>query len=148
MKIILLEDVKTLGKKGQVVDVSDGYARNMILPKKLGMEATGKNLNDLKLQSQHNQKIEEENLEKAKELAKDLGNKFVEVKIKSGKDGKTFGSVSTKEISVAAKEQLGLELDKKKMVLNDGIKALGTYEVTVKIHPKVNGILRVKVTEQ
>ena len=148
MKIILLEDVKTLGKKGQIVDVSYAYARNMIIPKKLGVEATGKNLNDLKLQNKHNQKIEEENLEHAKELAKDLEDKFVEVKIKSGKDGKTFGSVSTKEISLAVKEQLGLELDKKKMALTDGIKALGTYEVTVKLHPKVNGVLRVKVTEQ
>lgn len=148
MKIILLQDVKSLGKKGDIVNVSDGYARNMILPKKLGVEANGKNLNDLKLQNQHAEKVAEENLEKAKELAKDLEDKTVEVKIKSGKDGKTFGSVSTKEIATAVKEQLGLELDKKKMVLNDGIKALGTYEVNIKIHPKVMGTLRVKVTEQ
>ena len=148
MKIILLQDVKSLGKKGEIVNVSDGYARNMILPQKLGVEATGKNLNDLKLQNQHAEKVAEENLEKAKELAKALENQTVEVKIKSGKDGKTFGSVSTKEIAVAVKEQLGLELDKKKMVLNDGIKTLGTYEVNVKLHPKVMGTLRVKVTEQ
>ena len=148
MKIILLQDVKSLGKKGEIVNVSDGYARNMILPKKLGVEANGKNLNDLKLQNQHAEKVAEENLAKAKELAKDLEDKIVEVKIKSGKVGKTFGSVSTKEIAAAVKEQLGLELDKKKMVLNDGIKALGTYEVTVKLHPKVTGTLRVKVTEQ
>ena len=141
MKIILLQDVKSLGKKGEIVNVSDGYARNMILPKKLGVEATGKNLNDLKLQNQHAEKV-------AKELAKDLEDKIVEVKIKSGKDGKTFGSVSTKEIAAAVKEQLGLELDKKKMVVNDGIKALGTYEVPIKLHPKVMGTLRVKVTEQ
>ena len=148
MKIILLQDVKSVGKKGEIVNVSDGYARNMILPQKLGVEATGKNLNDLKLQNQHAEKVAEENLEKAKELAKALENQTVEVKIKSGKDGKTFGSVSTKEIAVAVKEQLGLELDKKKMVLNDGIKTLGTYEVNVKLHPKVMGTLRVKVTEQ
>ena len=148
MKIILLQDVKSLGKKGEIVNVSDGYARNMILPKKLGVEANGKNLNDLKLQNQHAEKVAEENLAKAKELAKDLEDKIVEVKIQSGKDGKTFGSVSTKEIAAAVKEQLGLELDKKKMVLNDGIKALGTYEVNVKLHPKVTGTLRVKVTEQ
>ena len=108
MKIILLQDVKSLGKKGEIVNVSDGYARNMILPQKLGVEATGKNLNDLKLQNQHAEKVAEENLEKAKELAKALENQTVEVKIKSGKDGKTFGSVSTKEIAVAEKEQLGL----------------------------------------
>ena len=148
MKIILLQDVKSLGKKGEIVNVSDGYARNMILPQKLGVEATGKNLNDLKLQNQHAEKVAEENLEQAKELAKALENQTVEVKIKSGKDGKTFGSVSTKEIAVAVKEQLGLELDKKKMALNDGIKTLGTYEVNVKLHPKVMGTLRVKVTEQ
>ena len=148
MKIILLQDVKSLGKKGEIVNVSDGYARNMILPQKLGVEATGKNLNDLKLQNQHAEKVAEENLEKAKELAKALENQTVEVKIKTGKDGKTFGSVSTKEIAVAVKEQLGLELDKKKMALNDGIKTLGTYEVNVKLHPKVMGTLRVKVTEQ
>ena len=144
MKIILLQDVKCLGKKGEIVNVSDGYERNMILPKKLGVEATGKNLNDLKLQNQHAEKVAEENLEAAKELE----DKIVEVKIKSGKDGKTFGSVSTKEIAAAVKEQLGLELDKKKMVVNDGIKALGTYEVPIKLHPKVMGTLRVKVTEQ
>ena len=148
MKIILLQDVKSLGKKGEIVNVSDGYARNMILPKKLGVEATGKNLNDLKLQNQHAEKVAEENLEAAKELAKDLEDKIVEVKIKSGKDGKTFGSVSTKEIAAAVKEQLGLELDKKKMVVNDGIKALGTYEVPIKLHPKVTATLKVKVTEQ
>lgn len=148
MKIILLEDVKTLGKKGEVVEVSAGYARNMILPKKLGVEATGENLNNLKLQTKHSQKLEEENLQKAKDLAKDLEDKFVEVSIKSGKDGKTFGSVSTKEISAAVKEQLGLVLDKKKMVLEDGIKSLGTYEVKVKLHPKVMATLKVKVTEK
>lgn len=148
MKIILLEDVKTLGKKGQVVEVSSGYARNMILPKKLGVEATSDNLNNLKLQNQHSQKLEEENLQQAQDLAKDLEDKIVEVSIKSGKDGKTFGSVSTKEISAAVKEQLGLTLDKKKMMLEDGIKALGTYEVKVKLHPKVTGVLKVKVTEK
>ena len=148
MKIILLEDVKTLGKKGQVVEVSSGYARNMILPKKLGVEATSGNLNNLKLQNQHSQKLEEENLQQAKDLAKDLEDKSVEVSIKSGKDGKTFGSVSTKEISAAVKEQLGLTLDKKKMLLEDGIKSLGTYEVKVKLHPKVTGVLNVKVTEK
>lgn len=103
MKIILLQDVKTLGKKGDVVEVSAGYARNMILPKKLGVEATPKNLNDLKLQNQHADKVAQENLEKAQELAKDLEGKVVEVKIKTGEGGKIFGSVSTKEIAAAAK---------------------------------------------
>lgn len=148
MKVILLEDVKSLGKKGEIVTVSDGYARNMILPKKLGVEATGKNLNDLKLQNQHAEKVAQENLEAAKALAESLKDKKVEVKMKSGESGRTFGSISTKEIAEAAKKQLDMELDKKKMVLKDPIKALGTYEVQIKLHPKVTGSLTVHVSEE
>ncbi len=147
MKVILLEDVKSLGKKGEIVNVSDGYARNMILPKKLGLEATGKNLNDLKLQNQHAEKVAQENLEAAKKFAEDLKDKTVEVKMKSGEGGRTFGSISTKEISEAAKKQLNLELDKKKMLLKDPIKALGTYEVQIKLHPQVTGTFTVHVSE-
>ena len=148
MKVILLEDVKALGKKGDIVNVSDGYARNAILPKKLGVEATSKNLNDLKLQNQHADKVAAENLEHAKELAEFVAEKKVVVKIKAGEGGKIFGSVSTKEIAQAAKEQTGLELDKKKMVLSDPIKALGTYEIPVKLHPKVTAKLSVQVVEE
>lgn len=148
MKVILLEDVKALGKKGDIVNVSDGYARNAILPKKLGVEATSKNLNDLKLQNQHADKVAAENLEHAKELAGIVAEKKVVVKIKAGEGGKIFGSVSTKEIAQAAKEQAGLELDKKKMVLSDPIKALGTYEIPVKLHPKVTAKLSVQVVEE
>lgn len=148
MKIILLEDVKTLGKKGDIVEVSDGYARNAILPKKLGVEATGKNLNDLKLQNQHAEKVAAENLENAKELAKVVEQKKVVMKVKTGEGGRIFGSVSTKEIAQAAKEQTGLELDKKKMQLTDAIKALGTYEVPLKLHPKVTANLTVQVVEE
>lgn len=148
MKVILLEDVKALGKKGDIVNVSDGYARNAILPKKLGVEATSKNLNDLKLQNQHADKVAAENLEHAKELAEVVAEKKVVVKIKAGEGGKIFGSVSTKEIAQAAKEQAGLELDKKKMVLSDPIKALGTYEIPVKLHPKVTAKLSVQVVEE
>jgi large subunit ribosomal protein L9 len=147
MKVILLQDVKSLGKKGDVVTVSDGYARNQLLPKKLGLEATSKNLNDLKLQNQHADKVAQEQLEAAKALAETLSDKQVELKIKAGEGGRTFGSVSTKEISGAVKDQLGLDIDKKKMSLSDPIKALGTYEVSIKLHPKVTGTLRVKVTE-
>lgn len=148
MKIILLEDVKALGKKGQIVDVSDGYARNAILPKKLGVEATPKNMNDLKLQNQHADKVAAENLEKAKELAKEVEQKKVVVKIKTGEGGKIFGSVSSKEIAEAAKKQTGLELDKKKMQLSESIKALGTYEVPVKLHPQVTAKLSVQVVAE
>ncbi len=147
MKVILLEDVKSLGKKDDIVTVSDGYARNMILPKKLGVEATAKNLNDLKLRNERAERAAEEQLEAAKQLAGDLADKTVEVGIRAGEGGKTFGSVSTKEIAAAAKKQLGLELDKKKMNLPEPIKALGTYDIEIRLHPQVTGTLRVKVTE-
>ena len=147
MKVILLQDVKSLGKKGDIVEVSDGYARNAILTKKEGVEATGKNLNDLKLQNQHAEKVAQENYESALALAKTIEETKVEVKIKSGEGGRTFGSVSTKEIAAATKEQTGLDLDKKKMQLPEAIKALGTYEVPVKLHPKVTAKLSVHVVE-
>ena len=147
MKIILLEDVKTLGKKGDIVNVSDGYARNAIIPKKLGVEATAKNLNDLKLQKQHEAKVAQQIYEEAVALSKEIETKKVVVKIKCGEGGRIFGSVSTKEIAQATKEQTGLELDKKKMQLNDAIKALGTYEIPVKLHTKVTAKLSVQVVE-
>lgn len=148
MKVILLQDVKSLGKKGDVVNVSDGYARNMILPKKLGVEATGKNLNDLKLQNQHAEKVAQENLEAARALAAEIGDRQVQVKIKIGEGGKIFGAVSSKEVAAAAREQLGLELDKKKMQMSEGLKSLGVHEVPVKLHPKVTATLRVQVIEE
>ena len=147
MQIILLEDVKTLGKKGEIVEVSDGYARNFVLPKKLGVEANAKNKNDLKLQKANADKVAKEQLEAAKELAAVLETKEVTLKMKSGEGGKALGSVSSKEIAQAAKEQCGLELDKKKIQLPEPIKALGVYEVAVKLHPKVTGSLKVKVLE-
>ena len=147
MKIILLQDVKALGKKGEIVNVSDGYARNAILPKKLGVEATAKNMNDLKLQNQHADKVAQENLEAAQALAKSLEDKQVVVKMKAGEGGRTFGSISTKEISLAAKEQLQLEIDKKKMQLPEAIKSFGVYQVPIKLHPKVTGTLAVHVVE-
>ena len=147
MKIILLEDVKSLGKKGEIVNVSVGYARNAILPKKLGVEATSKNLNDLKLQNQHADKVAAENLENAKELAKVVEQQKVVIKIKSGEGGRIFGSVSTKEIAKAAKDQLKLDIDKKKMVLPEPIKSIGSFEVPIKLHKEVTARLSVKVVE-
>lgn len=147
MEVILLQDVKALGKKGQKVSVSEGYARNFILPKKLGVEANAKNLNDLKLQKANEDKIAAENLQKAKDLASEIEDKVVVVKIKSGKDGRVFGSVSTKEIEEALKTQHGIEIEKKKMVLKDAIKALGNYEVVCKLHKDVTAKLTVKVVE-
>ena len=147
MKVILLEDVKALGKKGAIVNVSDGYARNMILPKKLGVEATPNNLNDLKLKNANDEKVAKEQLEEARAFAKIMDGEEVVVSIKAGEGGRTFGSVSTKEIAAAYKQQCGKEIDKKKIQLPEAIKNFGVYEVSVKLHPKVTGKLKVKVTE-
>ena len=148
MEIILLEDVKSRGKKGQKVTVSDGYARNFILPKKLGIEANAKNLNDLKLKQANDAKVEAQKIADAKALAESLKEKAVILKIRSGEGGKLFGSVSTKEIAEAAKAQLGLDLDKKKMQQTEPIKTLGTHIIPIKLYKEVSGELTVKVTEQ
>ena len=147
MKVILLEDVKSLGKKGQIVNVSDGYARNMILPKKLGVEATSKNLNDLNLRKANEEKVAQENLDAAKAFAEELSTKEVILTLKVGEGGRTFGSVSSKEISEAAKKQLNLEIDKKKLQLENPIRNLGVTNVPVRLHPKVTGSLKVWVKE-
>ena len=147
MKVILLQDVKSLGKKGEIVNVNDGYARNFILPKKVGLEATGKNLNDLKLKKANDEKVAKEIYEEAKAFGERLKEMEVNVTIKTGEGGKIFGSVSSKEIAEAAKAQLGIELDKKKMVLPSPIKVLGTTMVPIKLHPKVTSELKVNVRE-
>ena len=148
MKVILLEDVKSLGKKGQIVNVNDGYARNFILPKKLGLEANNKNLNDLKLQKKKEEKIAQENLDAAKALASKIKEGQVELAIKVGEGGRVFGSISSKEIAVAADKQLGIEIDKKKIQLKETIKSLGVHNVNIKLHPKVTAELKVKVVEE
>ncbi|HIZ14267.1 MAG TPA: 50S ribosomal protein L9 [Candidatus Mediterraneibacter stercorigallinarum] len=148
MKVILLQDVKSLGKKGEIVNVNDGYARNFILPKKFGVEATGKNLNDLKLQKNNEKKVAQENLEAAKKLAAELAEGQVELSIKVGEGGRAFGSVSSKEIAAAVKEQMNLEVDKKKIQLKEAIKSLGTHMVAVKLHPEVTAELKVVVKEE
>ena len=147
MEVVLLEDVKALGKKGQIVTVNDGYARNFILPKKLGVEATSKNLNDLKLKKANDAKLAAEILAAAKELAAKLDESKVTLSIKAGEGGRAFGSGSNKEISKAITDQLGLEIDKKKIVLNDPIKSIGSFEVPIKLHKDVTARLAVKVVE-
>ena len=147
MEVILLEDVKSLGKKGEIVKVSDGYARNFIFKKNLGREATAKNLNELKLQKQHEEKVAQEKLDEARAFADELKDKFVKVSIKTGSGGRSFGSVSTKEIAAAIKEQLGYDIDKKKMTLDVPVKSPGTYNLAIKLHPKVTGELKVVVQE-
>lgn len=148
MQVILLQDVKSLGKKGEIVSVNDGYARNFILPKKLGLEANGKNLNDLKLQKANDEKVAKQLLDDARELASKLEAGKVEVRIKIGEGGRAFGAVSSKEVSAAVKEQMGYDIDKKKIQLKDAIKTLGTHDVSVKLHPKVTATLKVIVAEQ
>ena len=147
MKVILLQDVKALGKKGELVNVSDGYAKNFLFKKKLGIEATAKNKNDLKLQKKHEEKVAQEKLDDAKAFAEELKEKSITVSIKTGSGGRSFGSVSTKELAAAAKEQLGYELDKKKMVLPEPIKSPGIFDLPIKLHPKVLGSLKVIVQE-
>ena len=148
MKVILLEDVKSLGKKGEIVSVSDGYAKNFLLKTKKGVEANSKNLNDLKLQKANADKVAKENLEAAKALGEKINGAQVVVSIKTGENGKAFGSISSKEIAVAAQEQMGLAIDKKKIVLKEQIKTLGIHEVPVKLHPKVTAKLTVQVKEE
>lgn len=148
MQVILLQDVKSLGKKGEIVNVSDGYARNYILPKKLGLEANAKNLNDLKLQKAAEEKRQKELLKEAQELGKQLESKTLEVKIKTGEGGRTFGSISSKEIAGALKTQYGLDIDKKKLQLPEPLKTIGIHIVPVKLHPQVTAELKVKVSEQ
>lgn len=146
MEIILLEDVKSLGKKGEKYKVSDGYGRNLI-SKKLCLEATAKNLNDLKLQKKHEEKVALEKLEAAQKLGDSLKDKQVVMQIKAGEGGKLFGAISSKEISKEIQNQLGVEIDKKKIQLPDAIKTLGNHEVTIKLHPKVTTTVIIKVTQ-
>ena len=148
MKVILKEDVKSLGKKGEIVNVSDGYARNFILKTGKGIEANTNNLNDLKLKKENYDKVAQEHYEAAVELGKKIEAGKIEVSIKTGEGGKAFGSVSSKEIATEVKAQMELEVDKKKVQLKDAIKALGTYEVPIKLHPKVTAKLKVVVKEE
>ena len=147
MKVILIEDVKSLGKKGEIVNVNDGYARNFILAKKLGLEASPKNLNDLKLKKANEEKVAKELHEEAVAFAEQLSRMEVKVSIKAGEGGKLFGSISSKEIAAAAQKQLGVDIDKKKMQLPSPIKAVGTHMVPIKLHPKVTAQLKVIVSE-
>ncbi|NLC18715.1 MAG: 50S ribosomal protein L9 [Clostridiales bacterium] len=145
MEIILLQDVKSLGKKGDIVKVNDGYARNFLLPKKLGVEATKQNLYELNQQKAAEEKRQRELLEEAKNLAKRLEELNVKLSIKAGEGGKTFGSVSSKEIAGAIKEQYGIDIDKKKLLLADPIKQVGSYTIPVKLHPQVTAQLKLTV---
>lgn len=148
MKVILTEDVKSLGKKGEIVNVNDGYARNFILKTNKGIEANAKNLNDLKLKKANDDKLAQEQYEAAVELGKKIEAGKITLSIKMGEGGRSFGSISSKEIASEVKTQMDLEIDKKKVQLKDAIKAPGSYEVPVKLHTKVTAKLKVVVTEE
>lgn len=148
MKVILTEDVKSLGKKGEIVEVSDGYARNFILKKKKGLEANSKNLNDLKLKKANDDKLAQEQYEAAQELGRKIEAGKVLMSIKTGEGGKAFGSIASKEIAAEVKEQMGLDIDKKKIQLKEAIKTLGAHNVPVRLHPKVTAELKVLVNEE
>lgn len=148
MKIILLQDVKSLGKKGDIVEVNQGYARNFVIPKKLGVEANAQNMNDLKLKNQNDEKVAAEKLAAAEQLKEDLKEKKITAKMKVGANGKAFGSISSKEIAEIIKSQLGLDIDKKKILLKDPVKELGGYNIAIKLHPQVTAELLLDVVEE
>ena len=148
MQVILLEDVKSLGKKGEIVKVSDGYAKNFVIPKKLGVEATQKNLNELKNQQKRDSILAQQRLDEAKAYGEKISKETVQLTMKAGESGRVFGSVSTKEIVTAAKAQFGFDIDKKKLQMPEPIKSFGTYEIPVKLHPQVTSVLKVCVKEQ
>ncbi len=145
MKVILLEDVKKVGKKGEIVEVSDAYARNVLLRKKQGVEATSANLNTLKLKKANDEKIAAENLAEAKALKEKIEKGSVTLKVKTGEGGKLFGSVSNGQIADAVKEQMGIEIDRRKILIGTPIKNIGDMSVDVKLHPQVKAELSVKV---
>lgn len=147
MKVILTQDVKGQGKKGQLIDASDGYARNFLIPKKLAVEATAANLSEMKNAETKKRIQEEKELAAAKEIAAKLEGCMVKIIRTSGADEKLYGSVATKDIAEALSAQYGIEIDKRKIVLADSIKAYGSYTVTVKLHTAVSGKINLVVTK-
>ncbi|MEA4815549.1 MAG: 50S ribosomal protein L9 [Lachnospiraceae bacterium] len=147
MKVILLQDVKSIGKKGQIIDTSDGYAKNFLIPRELGIEATKSNLNDLMLKEKAEEKRTADEYKEALLLAGKLKEKTINLSVKAGENGKIFGSVTNKEIAAALLEQAGISIDKKKIILPETIKTIGTKEVDVKIHSKVDAKITVNITE-
>lgn len=148
MKVILKQDVKKIGKNGEVVDVKDGYARNFLLPQNFAVEATPKNLKQRKKQMAAIEKKNAEELAQAQEFAKKIEAVQIEVSLKSGEGGKTFGSISSKEIADVLKSKVDFDVDKKKIQVEEAIKSIGTHIVTVKLHPEVICELKVKVNEE
>ncbi len=147
MKVILLEDVKSIGKRGQLINASDGYAKNFLLPRKLAVEATKSNINDLELKKKADDKRKQQELEEAQGIAKELENKAIMVAVKTGENGKLFGSVTNKEVAEEIVKQTGLNIDKKKVSIGEPIKMVGERTAVVKLHPKVTADVTIKVVE-
>ena len=148
MKVILLQDVKSQGKKDQIIEVADGYARNFLFPKKLAAEATADVINSRKIADAAAARRAELEKKAALELKKKMESMSVTIKAKAGTGGRLFGAITTKEISDALKEQHGFEVEKNKITIENPIKAFGTYSVKVKLYPEISGALTVKVTEE
>ena len=144
MKVILLQDVKNVGKKGEIVNASGGYARNFLFPKKLAQEATTGNLNTAQAKQDSERTQKQRELEKAQALAQEFKDKQVNIHVKTGEGGRLFGAITTKELALEIKKQLGYDIDKKKIML-DTIKATGLYEAEIKLYPEVSGRLKVMV---
>lgn len=147
MKVILLKDVKSVGKKGDVVNAADGYARNFLFPRKLAEEATDANMHILNKKNETERKKKTAEIEEAQKLANELKDKVVKIIGKAGENGKLFGAITSKDIAVALNKQCNLDVDKKKIV-TDTIKLLGTYEVEVKLYPEISTKIKVLVCEQ
>jgi len=148
MKVILNQDVKGQGKKGDLIEVSDGYARNFLLPKNLAKPATKENINVMKGQQESREYRQQKELEEAQEIAKKIDEVTVSLKAKAGDNGKLFGSITSKDVAEALVSQHHIKVDKKKFNMPDGIKALGTTVVEIKVHPGVVAKLKVSVSEQ
>ena len=148
MKVILTQDIKSVGKKGQILDASDGYARNYLLPRKLAVVADNANLNELKTKQDANKYKRDMTMASAKELCEKMKGYELTFKIKAGENGKTFGSVTAKDIADALNEKYYVEVDKKKIGLTDAIKTLGNYVIDIKLFEGITGKLKVKVVAE
>lgn len=148
MKVVLLKDIKGKGKKDDVINVPDGYARNFLFPQKLAIEASAQALSEVKSKNEAKEHHAQELLDNLNALAKKLNGKTVEISAKGGKEGKLFGSVTSKDVAAAIKEQLGDDVDKRKISLESDIKAFGTYSADIKLHQGINAKISIKVTEK
>ena len=146
MQVILIQDVKSLGKAGTLVNVNDSYARNYIIPRKLGVEASKANLNNLKLKNANDAKVEAAKVANAKDTKAAIDGKTISLKVKTGGGGKLFGAVTSADVAEAINKSLGIDLDKKKIVM-EPIKQLGVYDITAKLHKDVNAVVKISVEE-